>query len=114
MSCTISMKHLILSALLFAVNGTAFAAEDDAQREAIEGRADKAARKMRTAQCELVLQKARERAAAGKDEAAKRAEIVAAELAKLKVAPSMKALRESVAGATGAGNAPATIAEPVR
>ena len=36
MSCTISMKHLILSALLFAVNGTAFAAEDDAQREAMK------------------------------------------------------------------------------
>ncbi|MFZ2277179.1 MAG: serine/threonine-protein kinase [Prosthecobacter sp.] len=86
----------------------------DAQREAIQGRADMAARKMRIAQCELVLQKARERAAAGKEEAAKRAEIVAAELAKLKTAPSMKALRESVGGATGAGTAPTTSAEPVR
>lgn len=86
----------------------------DAQREAIQGRADMAARKMRIAQCELVLQKARDRAAAGKQEAAKRAEIVAAELAKLKTAPSMKALRESVGGATGAGTPPTTAAEPVR
>ncbi|MBN8417733.1 MAG: serine/threonine protein kinase [Verrucomicrobia bacterium] len=86
----------------------------DAQREAIQGRASMAAQKMRSAQCELVLQKARERAAAGKEEAAKRAEIVAAELAKLKTAPSMKALRESVAGATGVGTAPTTVAEPVR
>lgn len=86
----------------------------DTQREAIQGRADMAARKMRIAQCELVLQKARERAAAGKEEAAKRAEIVAAELAKLKTAPSMKALRESVAGATGVGTAPTTAAEPAR
>ncbi|WP_397385125.1 protein kinase [Prosthecobacter sp.] len=86
----------------------------DAQREAIQGRADMAAQKMRSDQCELVLQKARERTAAGKEEAAKRAVLVAAELAKLKTAPSMKALRESVAGATGVGTAPATAAEPVR
>jgi serine/threonine protein kinase len=86
----------------------------DTQREAIRGRADMAARKMRTAQCELVLQKARERAAAGKEEAAKRAEIVAAELAKLKTAPSMKALRESVAGARGVGPAPTAVEELVR
>ena len=86
----------------------------DTQREAIQGRASMAVQKMRSAQCELVLQKARERAAAGKEEAAKRAEIVAAELAKLKTAPSMKALRESVAAATGVGTAPATAAEPVR
>jgi len=69
----------------------------DAQREAIQSRADMAAQKMRAAQCELVLQKARERAAAGKAEAAKRAEAVAAELAKLKTAPSLKLLKQSVA-----------------
>ncbi len=86
----------------------------DTQREAIQGRADMAAQKMRSDQCELVLAKARERTAAGKEEAAKRAVLVAAELAKLKTAPSMKALRESVAGATGMGSAPATAAEPVR
>ncbi len=84
----------------------------EAQREAIQGRASLAEQKMRSEQCELVLQKARERTAAGKEDAAKRAVLVAAELAKLKTAPSMKALRESVAGATGAGTAPA--AEPVR
>lgn len=86
----------------------------DAQREAIQGRADMAVQKMRLAQCERVLQKARERAAAGKEEAAKRAEIVAAELAKLKTAPSMKALRESVGGAKGVGTAPTRAAVPVR
>ena len=69
----------------------------DAQREAIQSRADMAAQKMRAAQCELVLQRARERAAAGKAEAAKRAEAVAAELAKLKTAPSLKLLKQSVA-----------------
>jgi hypothetical protein len=69
---------------------------------------------MRSAQCELVLQKARERATAGKDKAAKRAEMVAAELAKLKTAPSLSALRQNVGGGTGAGAAPETAAEPVR
>ena len=69
----------------------------DAQREAIQSRADMAAQKMRATQCELVLQRARERAAAGKAEAAKRAEAVAAELAKLKTAPSLKLLKQSVA-----------------
>ncbi|MCF7788424.1 MAG: serine/threonine protein kinase [Prosthecobacter sp.] len=86
----------------------------DVQREAIQGRAEMAAQKMRAAQCELVLQKAREREAAGKTEAAKRAVAVAAELAKLKTAPSLSALRQSVAGATGVDPAPATAAEPVR
>ncbi|MFC5454436.1 serine/threonine-protein kinase [Prosthecobacter fluviatilis] len=86
----------------------------DAQSEAIQGRASTAAQKMRAEQCELVLQKARERAAAGKEEAAKRAELVAGELAKLKTAPSMKALRESVAGAARAGAEPTAAAEPVR
>lgn len=86
----------------------------DAQREAIEGRGVMAAEKMRAEQCELVLQKARERAEAGKAEAAKRAEVVAAQLAKLKTAPSLSALRQNVAGATGVGNVPPTAAEPVR
>jgi serine/threonine protein kinase len=86
----------------------------EAQREAIESKADMAAQKMRATQCELVMQKARERAAAGKSEAAKRAEALAAELAKLKTAPSLKALQQSVASATGMGNAAPTAAEPVR
>ena len=85
-----------------------------AQREAIQGRADMAVQKMRAEQCELVLQKARERRAAGKEEAAKRAEVVAAELAKLKTAPSLSALRQNAAGATGAGTVPPTAAEPLR
>ena len=85
-----------------------------AQREAIQGRADMAVQKMRAEQCERVLQKARERRAAGKEEAAKRAEVVAAELAKLKTAPSLSALRQNAAGATDAGTAPPTAAEPVR
>jgi len=80
----------------------------------IQTQADNAAQKKRAAQCELVLQKASERAAAGKAEAAKRAEAVAAELAKLKTAPSLKALKQSGAGATGVGNAAPTAAEPVR
>ena len=86
----------------------------DTQREAIQSRSLVAARKMRVAQCELVLQKARERAAAGKSEAAKRAEAVAEELAKLKTPPSLKALKQNAAGAADLGNAPATAAEPVR
>ena len=75
----------------------------DAQRGVIQAKADEAAQKMRAAQCELVLQKARERTAAGQEEAAKRAEAVAAELAKLKVAPSLRALKENVATATSLG-----------
>lgn len=86
----------------------------DTQHEAIQSRSLTAAQKMRVAQCELVLQKARERAAAGQAEAAKRAEVVAAELAKLKTPPSLKALKQNVAGAADLGNAPAPAAEPVR
>jgi serine/threonine protein kinase len=85
----------------------------EAQRGVIQTQADNAAQKKRAAQCEQVLQKASERAAAGKAEAAKRAEAVAAELAKLRTAPSLKALKQSSAGATGVGNA-AAAAEPVR
>jgi serine/threonine protein kinase len=66
------------------------------QIEAISSVADEAARKMRSAQCELVLAKAAERAAAGKTEAAKRADAVAAELAKLKGPPTLKALKQNV------------------
>jgi len=86
----------------------------DTQREGIQSRKDAAAQKMRAAQCELVLQKARERAAAGETEAAKRAEVVAAELAKLKGAPSLKALKQNVAGATEMGGPADASAEPVR
>ena len=86
----------------------------DAQHEAIQARADMAAQKMRAAQCELVLQKARERTAAGKVDAAKRAEAVAAELAKLKTAPSLKALKQSVTSTAGVNAAPTTAAEPGR
>jgi serine/threonine protein kinase len=73
----------------------------EAQRGTIQAQADMAARKMRVAQCERVLKKAQERAAAGQGDAAKRAEIVAAELAKLKTAPSLQALQQSVANGAG-------------
>jgi len=73
----------------------------EAQRGTIQAQADMAAQKMRAAQCELVLKKAQERAAAGKEEAAKRAEAVAGELAKLKTAPSLKALQQNVANTAG-------------
>lgn len=71
----------------------------ETQIAAIRATADDAARKMRAAQCELLLTKARERADAGKPEAAKRAEAVAAELAKLRTKPTLAALKESVAAA---------------
>jgi serine/threonine protein kinase len=86
----------------------------DTQHGTIESTGSDAAHKMRAAQCEMVLQKAGERTAAGKGEAAKRAEVVAAELAKLKTAPSLQALKQSVTSAVGVGNAPATVAEPIR
>ena len=80
----------------------------DEQIGAIQAQANAAAEKMRAAQCALVAEKAKERAAAGKTEAAKLAEVVAAELAKLKAAPSLRALKESTAGASTSGSAPAT------
>jgi hypothetical protein len=80
----------------------------DAQIGAIQAQADAAAEKLRAAQCALVVEKAKERAAAGKTEAAKLAEVVAAELAKLKTAPSVRALKESAAGVITSGSAPVT------
>ena len=80
----------------------------NAQISAIQAQADAAAEKMRTAQCVLVVEKAKERAAAGKIDAAKLAEVVAAELAKLKTAPSVRALKESAAGVITSGAAPVT------
>jgi serine/threonine protein kinase len=80
----------------------------DEQIGAIQAQANAAAEKMRAAQCALVVEKAKERAAAGKTEAAKLAEVVAAELAKLKAAPSLRALKESAAGAITSGSAPVT------
>ena len=80
----------------------------DEQIGAIQAQADAAAHKMRAAQCALVVEKAKERAAAGKTEAAKLAEVVAAELAKLKTAPSLRALKESAAGTITSGTAPVT------
>jgi serine/threonine protein kinase len=80
----------------------------NAQIGTIQAQADAAAEKMRTAQCALVLEKAKERAAAGKTEAARLAEVVAAELAKLKTAPSVRALKESAAGVITSGSAPVT------
>jgi serine/threonine protein kinase len=84
----------------------------EVQVESIQSAAGDAAQKMRAAQCELVLQKASERSAAGKAEAAKRAEAVAAGLARLKTAPSLKALKENAGNAmtTGATPAPAAAA----
>ncbi|MCB1276043.1 serine/threonine-protein kinase [Prosthecobacter sp.] len=86
----------------------------EAQRASIQAIGNDAAQKMRSAQCELLLAKAKERAAAGNVEAAKRAEAVAAELAKLRTPPSLKALKENVAGTVSATMAPPTVAEPVR
>ncbi len=86
----------------------------EAQRDAIQSKADDAARKMRAAQCKLVLAKAKERSAAGKAEAAKRAEVVAAELAKLQTAPSLKALKQSAAGAVVSDPPPAVNAGAIR
>lgn len=77
-----------------------------AQMEAIRSVSDAAAQKMRAAQCELVLAKAKERTAAGSPEAAKRAEAVAAELAKLRVAPSLKDLKQAVAESVSSPRAP--------
>jgi hypothetical protein len=80
----------------------------DEQIGAIQAQANAAAEKMRAAQCALVVEKAKERAAAGKTEAAKMAEVVAAELAKLKAAPSLRALKESAAAEITSGSAPMT------
>jgi serine/threonine protein kinase len=77
-----------------------------AQMEAIRSVSDAAAQKMRAAQCELVLAKAKERTAAGSPEAAKRAEAVAAELAKLRGAPSLKDLKQAVAESVSSPRAP--------
>ncbi len=85
----------------------------EAQLAVIQSTADAAAQKMRAAQCELVLAKAKERAAAGKVEAAKRAEAVAAELAKLRAVPSLKALKQNVADGAVLG-APPTSPASVR
>ena len=80
----------------------------DEQIGAIQAQANAATHKMRAAQCALVVEKAKERAAAGKTEAAKLAEVMAAELAKLKTAPSLRALKESAAGTITSGSAPVT------
>jgi serine/threonine protein kinase len=86
----------------------------EAQRAAIQSGGSDAAQKMRSAQCELVLAKAKERAAAGHVDAAKRAEAVAAELAKLQTPPSLKALKQNATGTVSSTMAPATVAEPAR
>ena len=65
-------------------------AEDWAASSANKNPASGDAEKLRAAQCAAVLAKARDRL-----EAARRAEIVAAELAKLKGAPSLKALQKA-------------------
>lgn len=78
----------------------------DEQTSAIQSVADAAAQKMRAAQSELMLAKAKERASAGNADAAKRAEAVAAELAKLRVAPSLQALKQAVAENGGAARSP--------
>lgn len=84
------------------------------QIESIQARSLAAAQKMRAAQCSLVSEKARERAAAGQADAAARAEVVAAELARLKTAPSLQALKQSTAGAPRSDSTSAAIADPLR
>ncbi len=73
------------------------------QVDAIQASATEAAKKMRDAQCEVVLAKARERAAAGKTGAAGLADAVAAELAKLRDRPSLKAIKQGATGAAKIG-----------
>ncbi len=65
-------------------------ASSSAIKSTLKSEANAAAEKLRDVQCAAVLAKARDRL-----EAARRAEIVAAELARLKVAPSLKALKQS-------------------
>ncbi len=74
----------------------------NAQATTIQSAAAAAADQLRSTQCELLLTKAKERTAAGNVEAAKRAEAVAAALAKLPGPPSIQALKDSVAVATSA------------
>jgi hypothetical protein len=86
----------------------------DAQLGPIQAKAAGAAQKMRAAQCALVLLKARERPAADRPQAAKLAETVAAELAKLQTAPSLRVLKQSAARTLDPGTVPVTAAEPMR
>jgi len=75
----------------------------DSQLATILADARSAADKLRAAQCELVLTKAKERLEKADAEGAKRAETLAAELAKLTEQPSLKALRQNIAaGSTAA------------
>jgi serine/threonine protein kinase len=67
----------------------------DAQRLTIQAGATEAERKMRTAQCEMVMKMARERAAAGRADASMRAEALAVVMARMRTAPSLKALKEA-------------------
>lgn len=69
----------------------------NAQTAAIEAAADAAAQKLRSAHCEALMTKARERTAAGDAAGARRAEAVAALMAKLDGMPSLKAIKDSVA-----------------
>lgn len=86
----------------------------DKQRAVIQSQADAAAEKMRSAQCELVAAKAAERVAAGNVEGSKRAQAVAAELAKLRVKPTLKALKQSAAVAASEGGRPGETEPGIR
>lgn len=74
----------------------------NAQSAAIQSAAAAAADQLRSAQCELLMTKAKERTAAGNAEGAKRAEAVAAALAKLDGPPSIQAVKDSLAVASNA------------
>jgi len=81
----------------------------DSQLAAIHAAAKEAADQMRREQCDLVLAKAKERAATGRPDEAKIAETVAAELAKLQTAPSLQALKAAVSA--DSDSAPPTTAK---
>lgn len=69
----------------------------NSQAATIQAAADAAGDKRRSAQCELLLAKAKERDMAGNLDGARRAEAVAACLAKLGAPPSLRALKQGAA-----------------
>lgn len=71
------------------------------QSTTIQSAADAVAEQVRSDQCALLMAKAKERRAVGNAEGARLAEAVAAALAKLPGPPSVKALKDSLAVASG-------------
>lgn len=69
----------------------------DSQTSAIQSVATTAAEKLRSTHCEKLMTKAKEREAAGNPEGARRAEALAALMAKLDGPPSVQAIKDSLA-----------------